>query len=118
MYKSTSQPIKSVQQLNVLLSDEGHALLTDFGLSQAVQSSFSMTAPSRLGGSVNWMPPEYIDELEEYAITAEGDVWSFGMTALVRSSANHLVTRMVDAIIHRSSSPRIHLFIMSRLNSM
>ena len=77
-----------------------------------------MTVPSHRGGSVNWMPPEYIDEIEECAITAEGDVWSFGMTVLVRSSVDDLVTRMVDAMIHRSSSLGNHRSIMSRINSM
>jgi len=78
-----------------------------------------MTVPPHYGGSFNWMPPEYIDRTEECEITAEGegDVWSFGMTALVRSSADHLVICMVDAIIHRSSSLRNHPSIMSRLIS-
>ncbi|KAG6329038.1 hypothetical protein ID866_10051 [Astraeus odoratus] len=67
---------------NVLISDDGRALLTDFGLSHTVQSSFSMTTPSRQGGSLNWMPPEFLDGETESGPTIAGDIWSFGMTAL------------------------------------
>ena len=71
-----------VMQANVLISDDGKALLTDFGFSVAVNSSFSM-AMSRAGGTkgtLRWMSPEILDGDE---ISPEADVWAFGMTALV-----------------------------------
>ncbi|KAI6008846.1 kinase-like domain-containing protein [Pisolithus orientalis] len=68
--------------LNVLISDEGHALLTDFGLSYLVNSSFSMADHERCGGSLNWMAPELLDTEGNAVMTPAGDVWSFGMTAL------------------------------------
>ncbi|KAI6039737.1 kinase-like domain-containing protein [Pisolithus marmoratus] len=66
--------------LNVLISTEGHALLSDFGLSTLVTSSFSITISRPSGGSIRWMSPEVIDSSTN--ASARGDVWAFGMTAL------------------------------------
>lgn len=68
--------------MNVLISEEGRALLTDFGHSHLANSSFSMTVDLPCGGSWNWLAPENV-ESDQYAITLPGDVWAFGMTALV-----------------------------------
>ncbi|KAL4073457.1 kinase-like domain-containing protein [Scleroderma citrinum] len=67
--------------MNVLISMEGQALLTDFGHSHLANSSFSMTVDPPRGGSWNWLAPENV-ESELYSITLPGDVWAFGMTAL------------------------------------
>lgn len=67
-------------QYNVLISHDGRALLTDFGLSYLVKSSFSISVGAPGGGTINWMSPENLDD---FKISAEGDVWAFGMTALV-----------------------------------
>jgi len=68
--------------MNVLISAEGRALLTDFGHSHLANSSFSMTVDLPRGGSWNWLAPENI-ESDQYAITLPGDIWAFGMTVLV-----------------------------------
>ncbi|KAI5988617.1 kinase-like protein, partial [Pisolithus albus] len=65
---------------NVLISPEGRALLSDFGLSTLVVSSFSMSMSRPTGGSVRWMAPEVISSFTNAG--AKGDVWAFGMTAL------------------------------------
>ncbi|KAG6333051.1 hypothetical protein ID866_6040 [Astraeus odoratus] len=65
---------------NVLISHDGHALLTDFGISYLVKSSFSMSLNVPRGGTINWLSPENLDDLR---ISAESDIWAFGMTALV-----------------------------------
>ncbi|KAI6141609.1 kinase-like domain-containing protein [Pisolithus tinctorius] len=67
---------------NILISDGGHALLTDFGLSYLVNSSFSMTGQQQCGGSLNWMAPEFLATEGNVEMTPAGDVWSFGMTVL------------------------------------
>ncbi|KAG6331723.1 hypothetical protein ID866_7365, partial [Astraeus odoratus] len=64
---------------NVLISDDGRPLLTDFGFSYLEGSSFSLTASVHAGGTIPWMAPEILDGGK---ISAEGDVWAFGMTAL------------------------------------
>ncbi|KAI6125658.1 kinase-like domain-containing protein [Pisolithus croceorrhizus] len=65
---------------NVLISSEGRALLSDFGLSTLVASSFSMSMSRPTGGSVRWMAPEVISSFANAG--SKGDVWAFGMTAL------------------------------------
>ncbi|KIM61188.1 hypothetical protein SCLCIDRAFT_908849 [Scleroderma citrinum Foug A] len=67
--------------VNILISANGEALLTDFGFSVAVNSSFSMTISNQGGGkgTCRWMSPEILDGGD---VSAEADVWAFGMTAL------------------------------------
>ena len=66
-------------KLNVLISPEGRAVLTDFGFSRIANSSFSMPYLCG-GGTLRWMAPEILDTGEA---TAAADVWAFGMTCLV-----------------------------------
>ncbi|KAG6331543.1 hypothetical protein ID866_7543 [Astraeus odoratus] len=68
--------------LNVVVSNDRRALLTDFGYSALSQSSFSIPMASKWGASVPWMAPELLDE--NSMSTTASDVWAFGMTALVR----------------------------------
>ena len=65
----------------MLVSNDRHALLTDFGFSHLAEASFSLAVEQRPGGTLNWMAPEYLDE-GELTMTTAGDVWAFGMTAL------------------------------------
>ncbi|KAI6001248.1 WD40-repeat-containing domain protein [Pisolithus albus] len=65
--------------LNVLVSSDRRALLSDFGLSTLQKCTFSMTVVSPRGGSYPWMAPELLDS---YNASTEGDVWAFGMTVL------------------------------------
>ncbi|KAI6132357.1 kinase-like domain-containing protein, partial [Pisolithus croceorrhizus] len=67
---------------NVLIAQDGRALLTDFGLSIHFNSSFTMTVNSPCGGSLYWMAPELVEAGENMLATAESDIWAFGMTAL------------------------------------
>ncbi|KAI6096284.1 kinase-like domain-containing protein, partial [Pisolithus croceorrhizus] len=72
----------NLKGLNILISDEGHALLAGLGLSYLANSSFSMTIHDQGGGSLQWMPPESLDVEGSVVKTSSGDVWSFGMTTL------------------------------------
>ncbi|KAI6010018.1 hypothetical protein EDC04DRAFT_817435 [Pisolithus marmoratus] len=65
--------------LNVLVSSDRRALLSDFGLSTLNISTFSMTVDAKRGGSCHWMAPELLDDCSS---SKESDVWAFGMTAL------------------------------------
>ena len=78
-----------VIQANVLISDDGEALLTDFGFSVAVSSSFSMAMSRAVGtkGTVRWMSPKILDG---GMVSPEADVWAFGMTAFVYFSLFHI----------------------------
>ncbi|KAL4069224.1 kinase-like domain-containing protein [Scleroderma citrinum] len=64
---------------NVLVSDDGHALLTDFGASSLTGLSLTTTLKPYRGGTLRWMAPELLDD--EIA-SVQSDVWAFGMTAL------------------------------------
>ncbi|KAG6329822.1 hypothetical protein ID866_9267 [Astraeus odoratus] len=65
---------------NVLISDNGEALLTDFGFSSLAMSSFSLSMSAAKGpGTLRWKAPELLEDNDP---TIETDVWGFGMTAL------------------------------------
>ncbi|KAI5993360.1 kinase-like domain-containing protein [Pisolithus marmoratus] len=93
--------------LNVLISDSGRALLTDFGFSYLVNSTFSMAASGKAGISINWTAPEiFLDGQEKPSAAA--DVWSFGMTLLelfTREEPFHRCT--CNAIIGKMSRRQI-----------
>ena len=92
-----------IQEENVLIADDGRTLLTDFGLSFIAEPSVT-TAPDRVGGTLRWMAPEVLDD----AIFPRSDVWSYGMTILVRSTFR---TPVLDnnGVFNRKSSPRRNL---------
>ncbi|KAG6329484.1 hypothetical protein ID866_9605, partial [Astraeus odoratus] len=65
---------------NVLISQDGHALLADYGLIAVIDSSFSMTAATPIHPTVRWMAPEQINGYGK--ATTQGDIWAFAMTTL------------------------------------
>ncbi|KZV93248.1 kinase-like protein [Exidia glandulosa HHB12029] len=67
-----------IKGANVLISDEGNARLSDFGLSVLLaESSQSLTRTSNVHGTYRWMAPELV--LEEGARHSyASDVWAFG----------------------------------------
>ncbi|KAL4068811.1 kinase-like domain-containing protein [Scleroderma yunnanense] len=71
-------------QYNVLISDDGRALLTDFGFSRLENSSFSISSYThdKVRGSIRWIAPEVLDGKDSKELRAGADVWSFGMTVL------------------------------------
>lgn len=66
---------------NVLISEQGQPLLTDYGLPPLLSGSFSVSVSVQSLGALNWTAPEIL-ESEEQEITIPGDIWGFGMTAL------------------------------------
>ncbi|TEB37673.1 kinase-like protein [Coprinellus micaceus] len=73
---------------NILVNDDGHACLADFGLSRILEVRGFTTKSS--GGTCRWMayelvvPPEDEEDNDDYVppLTRETDVWAFGMTIL------------------------------------
>ncbi|KAG6331708.1 hypothetical protein ID866_7381 [Astraeus odoratus] len=65
--------------VNVLISDDGQPLLSDFGHSFLDGFSMSLSTAGHFGGTINWMAPEVLNGGEA---SAAGDVWAFGMTAM------------------------------------
>ncbi|EMD31919.1 hypothetical protein CERSUDRAFT_59378, partial [Gelatoporia subvermispora B] len=70
---------------NILVSRDLVARLADFGLS-GLDPVVALPTTSAEGGSVRWMAPELHEperwELRKSVVTAQSDVYSFGMTML------------------------------------
>lgn len=72
---------------NVLIEDDGRALISDIGI-YTVVSQLEFTA-ANIAGSCRWTAPEVLDLPEEdvekpisSVLTTETDVYAFGMTVL------------------------------------
>ena len=79
----------SFPQSNILITDEGRAVLTDFGLSRVTESMGPTgNTTSSAAGSIRWQAPELFLELNYDAPlpimlkrrTKASDVWAFGCT--------------------------------------
>ncbi|KAG8971871.1 hypothetical protein FRC05_010538 [Tulasnella sp. 425] len=64
-----------IKGTNILISEDAHVLLCDFGLTKMIDSRTSTCAKG--AGSVRWMSPELWDNEPR---TFESDVYAFGMT--------------------------------------
>ncbi|KAG9041096.1 hypothetical protein FS837_012741 [Tulasnella sp. UAMH 9824] len=66
---------------NILIDDNGSALIIDFGLSRSlVESIPGFISSNRGAGNVRWMAPELIDGTLSKSLA--GDVYSFGCLAM------------------------------------
>ncbi|KAG6331215.1 hypothetical protein ID866_7877 [Astraeus odoratus] len=97
---------------NVLISEEGHALLADFGFAYLASSSFCMTASLiPRGCSPNWMSPEIARSFlqgSDCHVTVENDIWALGMTALelfTREVPFHHVRNIIPLAIRILQGP-------------
>ncbi|KAG8909419.1 hypothetical protein FRC01_006954, partial [Tulasnella sp. 417] len=61
---------------NVLLTSDGEARLTDFGLAKALAPNYATSRSMKGAGSVHWQAPEV---LAGEPRSKPGDVWGFGM---------------------------------------
>ncbi|KAF8212600.1 kinase-like domain-containing protein [Mycena galopus ATCC 62051] len=68
---------------NILLDDQGHVRLADFGLTAFADGPL---APTNRGGSTRWMAPELLDPgscgLNEFQRTFASDIYSFACVCL------------------------------------
>jgi len=68
---------------NVLITDDGTAVLSDFGLSQVIGDILDRPVgltPSNLPGPIRWQAPELLED-ESCQPGLKTDVWGFGCTA-------------------------------------
>lgn len=67
---------------NIVISKDGRAMITDYGVSSLVDAEFDQNAAISMPGgqSIRWMPPETMEDFEE--VSLRGDIWTFGMTVL------------------------------------
>lgn len=66
---------RDVKPSNVILTDEGHVYLTDFGLAKRAETAAGFTRADQMLGTVDYVAPEQIEGSEP---DARGDVYSLG----------------------------------------
>jgi serine/threonine protein kinase len=76
----------------VLISHDGHPVLSDFGVSRLLISSKTIAGTESLKGNARWMAPELLEPADiarrhEFHTKAT-DVWAFGMVVCVRIRAD------------------------------
>ncbi|KAJ7237428.1 kinase-like domain-containing protein [Mycena rebaudengoi] len=59
---------------NILINDQGHPLLADFGPTETIDESPG--AAGKLNGSTHWMAPEFFRQ--PFQRTTASDIWAFG----------------------------------------
>jgi serine/threonine protein kinase len=65
------------EQKNILISDNDHALIADFGISY-LTVSINSASTQVSNGSVRWMAPELVDIDRDCRPTLQSDIWSLG----------------------------------------
>lgn len=73
-----------MQQVNILVSDDGRPLLADFGT--AISSASRSLAATELHGqkgTPKWMAKELLVHENYTGHTEESDIWAFGMVIYV-----------------------------------
>ena len=103
-------------QENVLISQDGRALLADFGIARLLSNGVTIAGTSNFKGSIRWMAPELLTSAglarEHQLHTNETDVWAFGMTIYVRSSC-YIKGTTHDITITGSDIPKDAIFQLS-----
>lgn len=61
---------------NILISDEGHYMITDFGISARVRSTLSKVQSEMSGGTLAYMGPERFGQTPQPIMAS--DIWSLG----------------------------------------
>jgi len=61
---------------NIMISDEGHALIMDFGISRSISGTGTATALGAVMGTLEYMAPE---QAQGQAVDHRADIYSFGL---------------------------------------
>ncbi|KAF7348451.1 Kinase-like protein [Mycena venus] len=90
---------------NILISDDGSACLSDFGLATTISDADStagaLTSSSNHGGSVRWFAPELIDPksfgCEKFSRTTASDVYAYACVCLELYTGSPPFAHLPDA---------------------
>ena len=66
-------------QANILVGDDGHAALCDFGLSMVLDGGATGFSTSNVGGTLRYLAPEQLTD-DEGGRSVQGDVYSYACT--------------------------------------
>ena len=98
---------------NVLIDEDGHARLTDFGLTFIVRGEYSVASPqdSHITSTATWAAPEI---LGRDPVSKEGDVFTFAMVAVevcARGSSDESFSTYMLSNRHSRATPRSPVII-------
>lgn len=71
---------RGVSKENILVDDNGDALIMDFGLATVMEANPWYSSSHRKGGSVRWMAPELLFDITATR-SCSTDVYSYGGVA-------------------------------------
>jgi predicted Ser/Thr protein kinase len=77
---------RDIKPANILLDHDGHAMLTDFGISKALRSASQFTATGQVIGTPHYLSPE---QAKGEQLDGRSDQYSLGVVAY-RALAGHL----------------------------
>jgi len=77
---------------NILLADDGHAVLTDFGIARAATSTATGTGPNMTIGTPHYLSPE---QAQGRQLDGRADLYALGVT-LYRAATGELPFRSTD----------------------
>lgn len=77
---------RDVKPSNILLTRDGHPLLTDFGLVKPIQSDRRITASGVLTGTPDYMAPEQVQGAE---VDGRADIYALGVTLYEMLTGQH-----------------------------
>jgi serine/threonine protein kinase len=96
---------------NILIDDNGHACVSDFGLASIAHGKYSTGVRSDKGHTVRWSAPEVL--FGTVPASKQADMFAFGMVVIeVRCDARYQVPGYHWCVIFRRCSPGKFLSII------
>ena len=80
---------------NIMISDEGHALIMDFGISRSVGGTGTATALGAVMGTLEYMAPE---QAQGQAVDHRADIYSFGLVLYDMLTGRQRLARRENAM--------------------
>jgi len=80
---------------NIMITDEGHALIMDFGISRSVSGTGTATAFGAVMGTLEYMAPE---QAQGQAVDHRADIYSFGLVLYDMLTGRQRIARRENAM--------------------